>query len=109
MAMMLVLSNGAHFGGAFRIAPRARVDDGLLDFVEIGDVRGLARLPLFLRAMRGTHVDHPRVRIRRGVEFELSFVAPPACDLDGELVRLPSRDVVIRSAPGALRIVAPGA
>lgn len=109
MAMMIVCSNGAHFGGAFRIAPRARVDDGLIDFVEIGNVGPFARLGLFRRAMLGTHEGSEGVRIKRGAEFRLAFTGAPACDLDGELVRLDSRDVVIRSAPGALRVVAPGA
>jgi diacylglycerol kinase (ATP) len=104
LAMMLVFSNGANFGGAFRIAPAARVDDGLLDQVMIGDVQGLARLPLFVRALRGAHVNHPRVRGVRRARFDITFSAPPACDLDGELVRLASRDVAVRAVPGALRV-----
>jgi len=109
LAMMLVFSNGANFGGAFRIAPSARVDDGLLDQVEIGDVRGIARIPLFLRAMRGAHLSHPKVRGRRRASYTLTFSGAPACDLDGELVQLAHRDVVVRAAPGALRVVAPEA
>ncbi len=107
LAMMLVFSNGTNFGGAFRIAPAARVDDGLLDQVIIGDVHGLARLPLFLRALRGAHLRHSRVRAARRAAFTLTFTAPPSCDLDGELVRCRSRDVVLRVAPRAIRAVAP--
>lgn len=106
LAMMLVFSNGANFGGAFRIAPAARVDDGLIDQVLIGDVQGLARIPLFVRALRGAHVNHPKVRATRRSRFDLTFTAAPSCDLDGELVRLAARDVVVRVAPGALRVVA---
>jgi len=109
LAMMLVFSNGSNFGGAFRIAPSARVDDGLLDQVVIGDVRGLARIPLFVSALRGAHISHPKVRSARRARFVLTFSGAPACDLDGELVQLAHRDVVVRSAPGALRVVAPGA
>ncbi len=107
LAMMLVFSNGASFGGVFRIAPAARVDDGALDQVMIGDVQGLARLPLFVRALRGVHLNHPKVRAVRRTGFDLTFSAPPMCDLDGELVRLASRDVAVRALPGALRVAAP--
>ncbi len=107
LAMMLVFSNGSHFGGAFRVAPSARIDDGLLDQVEIGDVRGLARIPLFVSAVRGAHVAHPKVRVTRRKEFTLTFSRGPACDLDGELVQLAQRDVIIRSVPGAIRVVSP--
>lgn len=107
-AMMLVFSNGTNFGGGFRIAPRAKVDDGMFDLIEIGDVRGLWRIPLFVSALRGAHLAHPKVRARRGARCMLSFSGAPACDLDGELTQLASRDVVVRMAPGALRVVAPG-
>lgn len=106
LAMMLVFSNGANFGGAFRIAPTARVDDGLLDEVLIGDVQGLARLPLFVRALRGTHIRHAKVRVARRSRFDLTFTSPPACDLDGDLVQLASRDVTVRVVPRVLRVVA---
>jgi len=106
MAMMLVFSNGSNFGGAFRIAPNARVDDGLLDQIHIGNVRGLARLPLFVSALRGAHIAHPKVRAARRAWFLLTFSGAPACDLDGELVQLAHRDVIVRAVPGALRVVA---
>ena len=82
------------------------VDDGLLDCVEIGDVHGLARIPLFARALRGAHLAHPRVRARRRSHFALAFTGAPWCDLDGELVQLASRDCDVRAVPRALRVVA---
>ena len=109
LALMLVFSNGTNFGGAFRIAPTAKVDDGLLDQIHIGNVAGIARLPLFVRALRGAHIAHPKVRATRRARFVLTFSGPPACDLDGELVKLAHRDVVVRSVPGALRVAAPDA
>jgi diacylglycerol kinase (ATP) len=106
VGMMLVISNGHTFGGAFRVAPAARVDDGVLNMVQFGDVFGWKRIPLFLSAMKGTHLSHPHVRERRGHLFEVSFIGAPKCDLDGELVQLASRDVTVRCAKGALRVVA---
>ena len=107
LAMMVIFSNGTTFGGAFRIAPAARIDDGLIDQVAIGDIRGLARIRLFVHALRGSHTALPSVRTARRNEYMLTFAGAPKCDLDGELIQLAHRDVVIRSAPGALRVVSP--
>lgn len=107
LGILLVIMNGANFGGAFRIAPSARVNDGYLDCVEVGSVFWMRRIPLFLSALRGNHIGHPAVRARRGVHFELAFTGANACELDGELTPLASRDVSVRCAPGAIRVVAP--
>lgn len=108
-ATMLVVSNGANFGGAFRIAPQARVDDGLLDLVRIGDVRGVARLPLFARTMYGAHLTHPRVTTARAQSFHLRFDTAPSYEVDGELRRANADELRVRCAPGAIRVLAASA
>lgn len=104
-AMMLVLSNGMNFGGAFRIAPTAQITDGLLDAVEIGDIRGLARIPLFARALRGAHVRHPLVRSTRASEFAFTFDHAPSYEIDGEWRQSASREVQVRCVPQLLRVI----
>lgn len=105
MRMMLVISNGKNFGGAFLIAPAARIDDGLLDFVSIGDVHNFARLPLFLRAIRGAHMTHPHVRAARAASALLRFDAPPLVEVDGEMYQATSADVRVGIVPQALRVL----
>jgi diacylglycerol kinase family enzyme len=105
LRMMFIISNGRNFGGAFLIAPTARVDDGLLDFISIGDIRGLARLPLFARAFRGAHLSHPKVEAVRAAAATLRFDAPPVIQVDGDLVQSTSATVVIGVVPGALRVL----
>ncbi|HVT40135.1 MAG TPA: diacylglycerol kinase family protein [Gemmatimonadaceae bacterium] len=104
--MMLVISNGRTFGGAFRIAPAANVTDGLLDLIEIGDVRGAARLPLLLRVLRGAHLAHPRVTARRADRFEWCFAEAPAYEVDGELCQAGSREVHVMCVGSAIRVLA---
>lgn len=103
--VMLVISNGKNFGGAFLIAPSARVDDGLLDFVSIGDVRALARVPLFLRAFRGMHLSHRDVRAARAASSILQFDRAPWYELDGDLHQAQSSTVRIGVIPRALRVL----
>jgi diacylglycerol kinase family enzyme len=105
-SMMTVFSNGLNFGGAFRIAPQALVTDGELDCVQIGDIRGLARIPLFARAIRGAHLSHRQVLSRRASRFALHFSAPPAFEADGELCHAAESEVVVHAVRGALRVVA---
>ncbi|MBW7934040.1 MAG: hypothetical protein H3C62_10625 [Gemmatimonadaceae bacterium] len=105
LRMMLVISNGRNFGGAFLIAPTALVDDGMLDFVSIGDVHNLARLPLFVRALRGAHLSHRAVQATRAATAELRFDAAPWFELDGDLHQARSPIVQVGVIPRALRVL----
>lgn len=105
-SLMLVCANGACFGGAFRIAPDARVNDGLLDVVDIGSLTPFARPALFVRAMRGTHLNHVSVRHARGASTTMTFRAPPRFEADGELYTAATSRVMVTVRPAALTVVA---
>ncbi len=105
--LLAVFSNGAHFGGAFHVAPGARIDDGLLDAVAFLDVPRWRRLPLLLSALRGGHLGDPACTHRRGATFRVRCEAAPWVEVDGELRRAPSAAVEVTSVPGALRLVTP--
>lgn len=105
--LLAVFSNGAHFGGAFHVAPGARIDDGRLDAVAFLDVPRWRRLPLLLSALRGGHVGDPACTHRRGATFTVRCETAPWIEVDGELRRAPSAEVEVTSVPGALRLVTP--
>lgn len=105
----VVAANSGYYGFGRRIAPGARVDDGLLDVIIL---RRSPRL-LFFQVMRelpdGSHVRRPEVEVWRGREVRIEQIAPDERPLrygaDGELPgRLP---VTARVMPGALRVLAP--
>jgi diacylglycerol kinase (ATP) len=104
--LLAVAANGAHFGGAFRIAPDARIDDAALDVVVVDDLPGLARLPVLLRALRGAHLTHAAVTHQRTARVTLTFPAAPLIEADGELRQAASATVEVASVPAALRLVA---
>ncbi|MBM3884529.1 MAG: YegS/Rv2252/BmrU family lipid kinase [Gemmatimonadetes bacterium] len=104
--LLAVAANGAHFGGAFRIAPDARIDDAALDVVVVEDLSSLARLRVLLRALRGTHLTHSAVTHQRAARVTLTFPAPPLIEADGELRQATSATVEVASVPAALRLVA---
>lgn len=103
--LMLVFSNGEHFGGAFHIAPDARVDDGALDMIVVDCEPGWGRVPLLAKALRGRHLADPRVRHAREAHFTVAFREPPWFEADGELHRAAGTECEVAVVPGALRVV----
>lgn len=103
---MVVAANGVFFGAGMRVAPGARVDDGLLEVVLVRGLsvpRLLANLPSFYR---GRHLGHPQVSRHAAKTLAILPKGDGApIDVDGEaLGELPMRARVL---PGALRIRVP--
>lgn len=105
--LMLVVSNGARFGGGFLIAPDARNDDGMLDLVRVGDATPWRRAVLLSGASRGRHVHAPEVSLARATSISLDFEAPPIFQADGELHLASSAHVAVNCLAGALRLAVP--
>jgi diacylglycerol kinase (ATP) len=91
-ASSIVVANGQYFGGGMWVAPEARLDDGFLNLVIIGDVSKTEVLTNVTRLYRGTIAEHPKVRAFPARSIELTSEEEVFIDLDGELVgRLPAR------------------
>ena len=103
--LILAIANGQFFGGAFRIAPRASLQDGVLDAVTIRNAMPMRRMQIFAAAMRGTHTSLPEVTERRASSFTLRFPTPPVYQADGELRRATETELRIGVTPRALRVV----
>ena len=103
--LLMVFSNGACFGGSFRIAPDARVDDGALDAIVIADGPRWTRAPLLVKALRGRHLGDRRVRHERDGRFALNFHEPTWFEADGEMHRTASDSCELATLPAALRVV----
>ncbi|MCU0578653.1 MAG: diacylglycerol kinase family lipid kinase [Desulfobacterota bacterium] len=101
-ASSIVIANGQYFGGGMWVAPTARVDDGLLEIIVVGDVRRGEVLTNIPRLYRGTLAGHPKVQTFQAGKVLLESEAEVLIDMDGELVgRLP---VCFEACPGKIRI-----
>lgn len=102
--LVVVASNGVHFGGGMKCAPAAEMDDGWLDVTLAGDLGRLAAVGALARLYGGSHVEGRRIHgVRaRSLEIELDRALP--MELDGEVSRV--RSLSIRLRPRALRILA---
>jgi diacylglycerol kinase (ATP) len=105
--LMLIVANARFFGGAFRIAPEAELDDGAFDVVNCPNVPLLRRLALMARLMRGTHARAPEVRLSRSPSVRLTFQEPPAFETDGEWNKAQERELTVECLPRALSVLAP--
>jgi len=104
-AHMVVLANSGAYGHGLQIVPSARLDDGLLDVLIVGDQPRRAVVSFMREAEQGTHVQRPEVSLSTAREVTLSADRPlPVCGDGDELGQLP---VTVRLRPGALQILAP--
>jgi diacylglycerol kinase (ATP) len=103
-AFLWAATNGPTFGKGMRVAPRARLDDGLIDVVVVGDVpRWL--LPLRLpQVLLGRHLGLPKVHHRQGRQVSWEPLVPfPPFELDGEAMPNAAAELLVQ--PGALRVL----
>jgi YegS/Rv2252/BmrU family lipid kinase len=104
-AHMVVLANSGAYGHGLQILPPAKLDDGLLDVLIVGDGPRRAVVSFMRQAQHGTHINRPEVSMSTAREVTLSADRPlPVCGDGDELARLP---ITVRLRPGALQILAP--
>lgn len=99
----VVAANSGYYGSGRRIAPDARVDDGLLDVVMIRQAPRRLFFALMNELKTGAHVRRPEVEILRGKEIRIAADRDVPYGADGEVdATLP---VTVRVLPGALRVL----
>jgi len=81
---MVAVGNGRYFGGGMCIAPRAVMDDGLLDIVIIHNMSKPDLLVNLPRVYRGSHLSHPRVESLSGRRVVINALGVALLNLDGE-------------------------
>jgi YegS/Rv2252/BmrU family lipid kinase len=87
------IANGRIFGKGMKVAPGARLDDGLFDSVLVRGFRFLEFCRHGWKLMNGSHVTHPKVKVVRGrrVEAWPEEDEDVLLELDGDQVgRLPA-------------------
>ncbi|MEO6051025.1 MAG: hypothetical protein ABIP78_06805, partial [Pyrinomonadaceae bacterium] len=102
------IANARFFGGGMMIAPNAKINDGLFDVVNIGDL-GTAKILLNAYSLyRGTHNSLDEVKSTLARKIEVSALDPSQeifLETDGELPgKLPATYEII---PDAIRVRVP--
>ena len=104
--ILVAVALGTTYGARFRLAPEARLDDGLFDVVWSEEVSRGEVLKLIPRAFGSTLLEHPKIHLARAREVEVEFSEAAPAHVDGELLE-PARKFEARILPRALRVIAP--
>jgi len=105
--LSLGVANGPFCGGGFKLAPKAAVDDGLLDIAAIGDFPRLERLIRLPQARAGKHLSLSQVHYRQVERVSVASDAKLVAHIDGEPYRLPREPFDVAVLPNALRVRVP--
>ena len=98
---LIAIANGTSFGKGMRVAPNARMDDGLFDIVLVRPVSGFQLLRRLPQVYLGRHLHARPVSVRTGSSVGLTPLAEmPPFDVDGETY--PAAAVELTVLPSAL-------
>jgi len=103
---LLSVCNGPRTGG-FYMAPEAKMDDGLLDFVLAPEVPKRTVLAILGRLLRGTHLEHPDVISGRTRKLDIESEPGTPVHADGEIVAEAASGVSYQLNPGKLTLLCP--
>lgn len=106
--LMVTVCNGPREGGGFMVAPEARIDDGLLNYVMIGKCSRPMMFRLIPEVMNGTHGRFDLVKMGTCRKFSLESARPVYIHADGEIYTSFGsnlRKVGFEILPGALQVV----
>jgi diacylglycerol kinase (ATP) len=96
---------GRSSGGGMRFAPRARVDDGLMDLVTVDHLGVLPALQRLPRLYTGSILADRAVRFRQCPAVTIDADPPAGVEADGQLLgRTPA---TVRVLPGAIDFIVP--
>jgi diacylglycerol kinase (ATP) len=108
----VVVANASRFGGGMRVAPTARIDDGLLDLVLMRRAGRLIVLRALAGIRSGRHLSLPQISTDRGTEVTVLASRDLTAAADGEPLACASplaagTPLRVRILPGTLRVLAP--
>jgi len=101
--LFLTFSNSKFTGGTMMIAPKAEIDDGLIEYVRWGPIGRLGLIRNLPTLYDGTHVNHPLAERRAAKRIDFQLDAPVDVMVDGEVLTLHCEGLDV--LPSALNVV----
>jgi diacylglycerol kinase family enzyme len=99
------VANSRFTGTTFLIAPKARLDDGLLDVVLLKDITRIGLLRVFNTVYDGSHIHHPAIEYFQARSIHVTEELPGSLIPDGEILAgSPAR---FDCLPGAIQFLWP--
>jgi diacylglycerol kinase (ATP) len=102
--LFLTFNNSKFTGGTMMIAPKANVNDGLIEYVRWGPIGRFGLIRNLPGLYDGTHIEHPLAERKATRKIEFNLDAPVDVMVDGEVLTLHCEELDV--LPGALNVVA---
>ena len=107
--LLCTVANGQYVGGSFKCAPKAAVDDGLIEVCLIKPISRLRFVKILKPYTAGEHIDSPDMKdivtYVQAKEVEVEAPKGFAYSLDGEIIYQDHFKVEI--VPGAINFAVP--
>jgi len=101
-----IAANGRYYGGGFKAAPIADIQDGLIDFMRIPSLPRAKLLPMIESYRKGEHLDkYDFIELIRCKKVKIISDEPVALNCDGEIeeVENPTIEVI----PNGMKLLIP--
>ena len=84
--MFIIGCNSIHVGKGMKMAPKAHIDDGLIDIVVVDDeISRMRLLSVLPKLYKGTHIFEPEVKYYQSNEFSIFTEKNNILNIDGEI------------------------
>ncbi|HVA55231.1 MAG TPA: diacylglycerol kinase family protein [Gammaproteobacteria bacterium] len=103
---LIAVNNGCCEGGAFQLAPHAKIDDGQFDVVVAQGLSRLGILALVPRVLRGSHLGRPGIVDFKTDRLLIESEAGLPVHADGEIHYTDAKRLDIEILPQRLTVVA---
>ena len=100
-AMMVVVANGATYGGGMKVVPHALANDGWLDVLVVNEISKFQFLLVFPKVYKGSHIGHPKIELFKCKSMRVKSIAPVYAD--GEFFG--DGDFTVQLKPNAVKIL----
>jgi diacylglycerol kinase (ATP) len=101
--LFLTFSNSKYTGGSMLIAPKAEVNDGLVEYVRWGPIGRVGLIRNLPTLYDGTHIQHPLAERHSAKRIDFQLDAPVDLMVDGEVLTLQCQTLDV--LPSALTVV----
>lgn len=101
--LFLTFSNSKFTGGTMMIAPKAEINDGLIEYVRWGPIGRVGLIRNLSTLYDGTHINHPLAERRAAKRIDFFLDSPADVMVDGEVLTLQCRALDVLAS--ALNVV----
>ena len=102
-ALFIALANSRQYGSGAQIAPKALLDDGMIEIVVVEPQSGFSIIRQVPAFFKGTLVEGPGVLMRSAATMEISSAEPIRFHVDGE-PRVGPESISLRTRRNVLRV-----